>query len=156
MIREVEIIRLKENAQIPTYGSDCAAGLDLYACLNENLVIEPGSPAVLIPTGISINMMSVTEACVGLIFPRSGLGHKKGLVLGNSTGVIDQDYHGEIFVSVWNRNNPTVPGGDITILHGDRIAQLVIMPIILANFKVVNSFSETTNRGVGGFGSTGK
>jgi dUTP pyrophosphatase len=154
MIREVEIIRLRENATIPTYGSDCSAGLDLYACLDESITIHSGDKSVLIPTGISINMMPITEACVGLIFPRSGLGHKDGVVLGNSTGVIDQDYHGEIFVSLWNRNNPN-HSVTRTVKHGDRIAQLVIVPIITANFKIVDKFSVDTQRGSNGFGSTG-
>lgn len=155
MIRDIEIIKLKEKAIIPTYSTDYAAGLDLYACIDQPFEIYPGSPSSLIPTGISINMMTVIEECVGFIFPRSGLGHKEGLILGNSTGVIDQDYHGEILVSIWNRNNPNL---NIvrTINPGDRIAQLVIVPIIRANLTEVKTFSETTVRGTGGFGSTGK
>lgn len=154
MIREIEIIALRDKAILPQYGSENAAGLDLFACLDEPVTVYAGDKAVLIPTGVSINMMSVTEECVGLIFPRSGNGHKKGMILGNSTGVIDQDYHGEIFVSIWNRNNAN-HHSQFTINHGDRIAQLVIVPIILASFKVVEKFSDSTRRGSNGFGSTG-
>jgi len=155
MLRDIEIILLNQRAIIPTYGTPYSAGLDLYACLDEPVIIPSGSPSVLIPTGIQINMMTVTEECVGCIFPRSGLGHKEGVVLGNLTGVIDQDYHGEIMVSLWNRNNPTFCK-DRIIQHGDRIAQLVIFPIIRSQPKIVSVFSSSTDRGAGGFGSTGR
>lgn len=150
MIRDVEIKFLNETAKTPTYGTEFSAGLDLVACNPGTEDIAP-LKSKLIPTGISINMMTIPEDCVALIFPRSGKGHKEGIVLGNSTGVIDQDYHGEIFVSVLNRNSDTY----ITIRPGDKIAQLVIVPIIRANFVQVEEFSTTTQRGSGGFGSTG-
>lgn len=148
----VEVKQVRAGAILPVYQSDMAAGLDLAACIDEPIVVFPGGVAK-IPTGIAIHIASPNH--VGLMFPRSGLG-AKGLVLGNLTGVIDADYQGEINVIVWNRN---VFGGMVenarTINPGDRIAQLVIAPIARPRFAVVNEFSQRTERGESGFGSTG-
>lgn len=136
---------------LPAYQSDMAAAIDLHACLDAALVIEPGTPAQLVPAGIAVHMANPYMAAT--IAPRSGLGHKKGLVLGNSIGVIDADYQGPIMVSVWNRNAPgTEP---IMIQPGERIAQMMFVPVLRPVFKTVEDFSEDTVRGAGGFGSTG-
>lgn len=135
---------------LPDYQSDQAAGIDLFACLQQSMQVLPQAAAVLVPTGLAMHMDS--DALCALILPRSGLGHKRGLVLGNGTGVIDADYMAEIFVSVWNRN----PGGDpIVIQPGDRIAQMLFVPIARPRFRVVDDFSRRSRRGLGGFGSTG-
>lgn len=138
---------------LPAYQSDLAAGIDLFACLDRPLVVEPQAPAVLIPTGLAMHMNSA-EYCA-LILPRSGLGHKRGLVLGNGTGVIDADYMAECFVSVWNRNPAQAGSEGITVHPGDRIAQMLFVPIVRPSFTVVEQFSATSRRGLGGFGSTG-
>lgn len=144
----VQFKKLTPTSQLPTYGSTSAAGLDLRANLDAPVIIEPGQKAVLIPTGIAIYLEDPTT--MAAIFPRSGLGHKQGLVLGNGTGVIDADYQGELFVSVCVR-----PGHDrFTISNGDRIAQLVIMPVLRATLEEVEQFN-VTDRGSSGFGSTG-
>jgi len=132
---------------IPTYASEGSAGLDLRACVNDPLVIEPGTTE-LIPTGISIFIQDPGYA--GLILPRSGLGHKHGIVLGNLVGLIDSDYQGELFISTWNRGTTS-----FTINSLDRIAQLVIVPVSQATFNLVSDYSKS-DRGDGGFGSTGK
>ena len=132
---------------IPTYASEGSAGLDLRACVNEPLVIDPGNTE-LIPTGISIFIQDPGYA--GLILPRSGLGHKHGIVLGNLVGLIDSDYQGELFISTWNRGTTS-----FTINSLDRIAQLVIVPVSQATFNLVSDYSKS-DRGDGGFGSTGK
>lgn len=150
MIRNIEIKKLDPKAEIPTYGTVDSAGVDLAACMEENIEIGP-LKTCLVPTGLSINMQNVTEKCVAMIFPRSGKGHKEGIVLGNSTGIIDQDYHGELKISVLNRN----PERYVLIKPGDKIAQLVFIPIIKASFTEVEEFSSETDRGTGGFGSTG-
>ena len=125
-----------------------SAGIDLVACIDQSITLERGSPAVLIPTGFALftNERSVT----GLILPRSGKGHKEGLVLGNSVGLIDGDYQNQWFVSAWNRGQKE----SITINPGDEIAQMVFVPIIHPQFEVVSEFSDETQRGLGGFGST--
>jgi dUTP pyrophosphatase len=142
---------------LPTYQSDQAAGIDLFACIDEPLILAPQAPSVLIPTGLAMHMNS-HEFCA-LVLPRSGLGHKRGLVMGNGTGVIDADYMAECFVSVWNRNPPRSEAGgedaSITIQPGDRIAQMLFVPIVRPAFTVVESFSMSSQRGLGGFGSTG-
>ncbi|BDU19514.1 deoxyuridine 5'-triphosphate nucleotidohydrolase [Dyella sp. GSA-30] len=142
---------------LPTYQSDQAAGIDLFACIDEPLVLAPQAPSVLIPTGLAMHM-NTHEFCA-LVLPRSGLGHKRGLVMGNGTGVIDADYMAECFVSVWNRNPPRSGAGgedaSITIQPGDRIAQMLFVPIVRPAFTVVESFSTSSQRGLGGFGSTG-
>ena len=136
---------IKEN--IPTYASEGSAGLDLRACINDPVVINPGKTE-LIPTGISIFIKDPGYA--GLILPRSGLGHKHGIVLGNLVGLIDSDYQGELFISTWNRGTSS-----FTINSLDRIAQLVIVPVSQATFNLVSDYSKS-DRGDGGFGSTGK
>lgn len=128
-----------------------AAGIDLHACIPEPLTVEPQAPAVLVPTGIAVLMND--PHMVGFVLARSGLGHKKGLILGQSVGTIDADYSNEIFISAWLR---TTPGSEpLTIQPGDRIAQLVFVPILRPSFEVVSEFSVSTERGLGGFGSTG-
>lgn len=145
----IQLIKLREEAVIPAYGSNSAAGLDLSACIASPIIIEPGTKSVLIPTGIAIYMCDPNIAA--LILPRSGLGHKQGLVLGNGSGVIDADYQGELFVSVCVR-----PGHDpVTIEPRARIAQLVITPVIRAEFDQVEEFRNDSDRGGNGFGSTG-
>ena len=136
----------------PHYGSSLAAGLDLHACLRAPLEIEPQAPAVLIPSGIAFRIGD-PEWC-GLVLPRSGLGHRQGLVLGNAVGVIDADYEGPLLISAWNRN-PPVSGGSIRVEPGDRIAQLVFTRIVRPEFSVVEAFSVSGERQSGGFGSTG-
>jgi len=136
----------EKDLQPKTPGS---AGIDLRACIDEKLTIKPGE-CVLVPSGIAIHINDPQYAA--FIFPRSGLGHKHGLVLGNLTGVIDSDYQGEIMVSAWNRNQTM--SDCITINPLDRIAQLVIAPVIRPKFEMVSEFDADTARGVGGFGST--
>ena len=136
---------IKEH--IPTYASEGSAGLDLRACINDSVVINPGKTE-LIPTGISIFIKDPGYA--GLILPRSGLGHKHGIVLGNLVGLIDSDYQGELFISTWNRGTSS-----FTINSLDRIAQLVIVPVSQATFNMVSEYAKS-DRGDGGFGSTGK
>lgn len=136
---------------LPAYHSEMAAGIDLHACIDAPLTLPPQSPAVLIPTGIAILMGDPHMAA--LIVPRSGLGHRKGLVTGNLVGVIDADYTGPVMVSAWNRN---AAGADpILIEPGDRIAQLLFVPILRPALEVVEDFARVTSRGAGGFGSTG-
>jgi len=134
---------------LPAYQSDWAAGIDLRACLPAPLALEPGTAAVLIATGLSVSMGS--QHMVAFALPRSGLGHKHGLVLGQSVGTIDADYHGEIFISAWLR--PGMP--PYTVQPGDRIAQLVFLPILRPEFAVVEAFTSGSVRGSAGFGSTG-
>jgi dUTP pyrophosphatase len=136
---------IKEHT--PTYASEGSAGLDLRACINDPVVINPGKTE-LIPTGISIFIKDPGYA--GLILPRSGLGHKHGIVLGNLVGLIDSDYQGELFISTWNRGTSS-----FTINSLDRIAQLVIVPVSQATFNIVSDYTKS-DRGDGGFGSTGK
>lgn len=135
---------------LPRYQSEQAAGIDLIACLDAPLEIHPQAPAQLVPTGLALHMNSA--GFCALIVPRSGLGHKKGLVLGNSIGVIDADYMAQCHVSVWNRN-PS--GASIVIQPGDRIAQMLFVPILRPRLVVVEEFAASSARGVGGFGSTG-
>lgn len=136
---------------LPAYQSEMAAAIDLHACLDAPLTIEAGTPAQLVPAGIAVHMGDPYMAAT--IAPRSGLGHKKGLVLGNSIGVIDADYQGQIMVSVWNRN---APGSEpIVIQPGERIAQMMFVPVLRPVFRTVESFGEDSARGAGGFGSTG-
>jgi len=139
----------------PHYGSSLAAGLDLHACIDEKLVLRPQAPAALISAGIALRIGD-PEWCA-LVLPRSGLGHREGLVLGNAVGVIDADYEGPCLVSVWNRNPPRESGDadGIVINPGDRIAQLVFTRIARAEFTIVTSFGEADGRQQGGFGSTG-
>ena len=133
---------------LPAYGTPGSAGLDLRACIQEPLVLEPHSKSVLVSSGLSIYLEDPNY--VGLIHPRSGLGHKLGIILGNSTGIIDSDYQGPLMISVWNRSEETV-----TIQPGDRIAQYIVTPVQRIELQIVDTFDET-ERGSGGFGSTGK
>ncbi|VVC74901.1 Deoxyuridine 5'-triphosphate nucleotidohydrolase [Aquicella siphonis] len=139
--------RIGNEFPLPRYETADAAGLDLRACLDVALTLEPGQTQ-LIPTGLSIYIADPHIAAV--ILPRSGLGHKHGIVLGNLVGLIDADYQGPLMVSCWNRGNAAY-----VIQPGDRIAQLVFLPIIRAQFDVVDRFAET-QRGIGGFGHSGK
>jgi len=138
--------RLGNDIPLPHYGTDGSAGLDLRACLEETLVLNPGETK-LIPTGMSIYIEDTGLAA--MILPRSGLGHKHGIVLGNLVGLIDSDYQGELMVSCWNRGDKP-----FTMEIGERIAQLIIVPVVQAEFDLVQEF-EATDRGAGGFGSTG-
>ncbi|WP_198314638.1 dUTP diphosphatase [Chitinibacter sp. FCG-7] len=137
--------RLKDN--LPAYATPGAAGLDLRACLDAPIELAPGA-TTLVPTGMAIHLEDPTLAA--MILPRSGLGHKHGIVLGNLVGLIDSDYQGQLFVSVWNRGNAS-----FTIQPLERIAQLVIVPVVQVAFNIVDEFAES-DRGEGGFGSTGK
>lgn len=139
--------RVGDTIELPHYASNGSAGLDLRACVADTLRLEPGATE-LIPTGICIHIADSGYA--GLILPRSGLGHKHGIVLGNLVGLIDSDYQGQLFVSCWNRGTEAY-----SIEVGARIAQLVIVPVAQVTFNQVESFDETS-RGTGGFGSTGK
>jgi dUTP pyrophosphatase len=139
--------RLGDSIELPNYATTGSAGLDLRACLDEKLAIAP-QETVLIPTGIAIYIGDPDLAAV--ILPRSGLGHKHGIVLGNLVGLIDSDYQGQLFVSCWNRSDVAF---DIDI--GDRIAQMVFVPIAQVDFEQVDDFS-LSERGQGGFGHTGK
>ena len=137
---------LREGALLPTYGSPEAAGADLYACLEESVTIEPGKTA-FIPTGIA---MEVPKNCAGLIYARSGLACKRGLAPANKVGVVDSDYRGEIMVALHNHSDQIQ-----TISHGERIAQMVITPVLTPAYEAVTDLNDTV-RGTGGFGSTGK
>ena len=136
----------------PSYGSSLSAGLDLHACVDAPLVVQPQAPALLVSSGIAFRIGD-PEWC-GLILPRSGLGHRQGLVLGNAIGLVDADYEGPCLVSVWNRNPPGSAAA-VTIQPGDRIAQLVFTRVIRPEFAMVDEFSESGGRLAGGFGSTG-
>lgn len=138
--------RVGRDFPMPSYSTEGSAGLDLRACLDDPLLLAPGDTA-LIPTGMAIYLGDPTLAAV--ILPRSGLGHKHGIVLGNLVGLIDSDYQGELMISCWNRGRDP-----FQIECGDRIAQLVIVPVVQANFRPVDAFEETA-RGEGGFGSSG-
>ena len=139
--------RLGRDHPLPEYATGGSAGLDLRAMLDEPLDLGPGQ-SELIPTGMAIHIGEPGVAA--LILPRSGLGHKHGIVLGNLVGLIDSDYQGQLFVSCWNRGR-----GHFRIGVGERIAQLVLVPVLRARFEVVDSFAET-DRGAGGFGHTGR
>lgn len=135
----------------PHWGSALAAGLDLHACLDETLHLEPGAPPVMIPAGFAVR---IGEAgWCGLVAPRSGAGHR-GLVLGNTIGIIDADYEGQVMLSCWNRNAGE-GAAQIVIAPGDRIAQMLFVPVIRPAFAIVAEFSGMSARGGGGFGSTG-
>lgn len=143
---KIPVKRLKPNAILPTYGSAEAAGADLYACLDEQVVIAPGGTA-FIPTGIA---MEIPSGYAGLAYARSGLACKHDLAPANKVGVIDSDYRGEFMIALHNHGSQ-----QRTVVHGDRIAQLVITPVYTPGFYEVEELNET-NRGIGGFGSTGK
>lgn len=139
--------RLGQSIPLPEYATTGSAGLDLRACLDEALLLKP-SETKLIPTGMAIHIKDANLAAV--ILPRSGLGHKHGIVLGNLVGLIDSDYQGQLFVSCWNRGDT-----EFTINIGDRIAQLVFVPVEQVEFEQVETFGDS-HRGEGGFGHTGK
>jgi dUTP pyrophosphatase len=144
---DVRILDERVRAQMPAYATDGSAGLDLRACVDAPLTLRPGETA-LVPTGIALHLGD--PGLAAMIIPRSGLGHKHGIVLGNLVGLIDSDYQGQIFVSCWNR------GGEPFVVNPmERIAQLVVVPVVKVAFNVVESFAESA-RGAGGFGSTGK
>lgn len=139
--------RIGSEFPLPTYATEGSAGLDLRACLDAPLVLAPGQTQ-LIRTGLAIHIAD--PALAGLVLPRSGLGHKHGIVLGNLVGLIDSDYQGELMVSCWNRGTES-----FTIQPGERIAQYVLVPVVHAEFRLVDAFEET-ERGAGGFGSSGR
>ena len=143
---DVNLKKLSENAIVPTYGTEFSAGADLYACLLESVTIEPGE-TVLVHTGIAVE---IPEGFGGFVYARSGLASKRGLAPANKVGVIDSDYRGEIMVALHNHGKEAQ-----MIEHGERIAQMVIMPYVCANFIVCDELEETV-RGEGGFGSTGR
>ena len=146
-IVDVKILDSRMREQMPAYATTGSAGLDLRACIDAPLVLEPGMTQ-LIPTGLAIHVADPGYAAV--ILPRSGLGHKNGIVLGNLVGLIDSDYQGPLMVSAWNRSSTA-----FTLQPMDRLAQLVILPVMQVQFNVVEDF-EASHRGTGGFGSTGK
>ena len=139
--------RIGTTIPLPTYATDGSAGLDLRTCLDAPLTLAPGE-CQLIHTGLAIHIAD--PAYAGLVLPRSGLGHKHGIVLGNLVGLIDSDYQGELMVSCWNRGQ-----SNFTMEPGERIAQYVLVPVVQAEFRLVDNFEETA-RGAGGFGSSGR
>ena len=144
--KEVKIKKLKETAQIPTYGTNQAAGADLYACIDYEMVIAQGETK-LVPTGLSFE---VPIGYAGLIYARSGLASKKGLAPANKVGVVDSDYRGEVMVALHNHSNV-----EQKIEVGERIAQFIITPYLKANYTLVEELDDDTERGANGFGSTG-
>ncbi|MEQ5633277.1 dUTP diphosphatase [Providencia manganoxydans] len=139
--------RIGNEFPLPTYATSGSAGLDLRACLDAQIDLAPGQTE-LIPTGLAIHIAD--EQLAAVILPRSGLGHKHGVVLGNLVGLIDSDYQGQLMVSVWNRGNQT-----FTIEPGERLAQMVFVPVVQAQFNIVDDF-DATERGTGGFGHSGR
>lgn len=144
-MNSISVKKLREGARLPSYGSKEAAGADVYACLEQPVTILPGE-TVFVPTGIALE---VPVGCAGLIYARSGLACKRGLAPANKVGVIDSDYRGEVVVALHNHG-----GEACTVSGGERIAQLVITPVITPEYKEVDTLTDT-DRGVGGFGSTG-
>lgn len=144
---DLKILDPRVTEQLPAYATPGSAGLDLRACLDAAVTLKPGETQ-LIPTGLAIHLADPGYAAV--ILPRSGLGHKHGIVLGNLVGLIDSDYQGQLMVSLWNRGQT-----EFVLQPFERMAQLVIVPVVQAEFRVVDNFSES-DRGTGGFGSTGK
>ena len=145
---DVMILDERLRAQMPAYATPGSAGLDLRACLDAPLTLQPGAWQ-LVPTGMAIHLADPGYAA--LILPRSGLGHKHGIVLGNLVGLIDSDYQGELMVSVWNRSDTP-----FTVEPLERIAQMVIVPVVQAQFRVVDAFTADSARAAGGYGSTGR
>lgn len=139
--------RLGDSIELPAYATPGSAGLDLRACIDENITVSPGE-TILIPTGLAIHIGDASLAAV--LLPRSGLGHKHGIVLGNLVGLIDSDYQGQVFVSCWNRSQTP-----FEVVVGERIAQMVFMPVVQVGFDMVNEFGSS-ERGAGGFGHTGR
>ena len=145
---DVKILDARMRDQLPQYATPGSAGLDLRACLDAPLTLAPNAWQ-LVPTGIAIHLKDASYAA--MLLPRSGLGHKHGIVLGNLVGLIDSDYQGQLMVSCWNRSDVS-----FTIEPMERIAQMVIVPVVQARFNVVEDFGDVTERGAGGYGSTGK
>ena len=144
---DLKILDARMRDFLPAYATAGSAGLDLRACIDAPLTLEPGQ-TVLVPTGLSIHIGDPGYAA--MILPRSGLGHKNGIVLGNLVGLIDSDYQGQLMVSTWNRGQSA-----FTLQPMDRLAQLVVVPVVQVGFKIVEEF-VSSDRGAGGFGSTGK
>jgi len=145
---DVRILDSRMAEQMPKYATPGSAGLDLRACIDQPLTLAPNA-CQLVPTGLAVYLENPGYAA--MLLPRSGLGHKHGLVLGNLLGLIDSDYLGQLMVSAWNRSE--VP---FTIEPMDRIAQMIIVPVVQAEFNVVNEFTSSSERGAGGYGSTGR
>ena len=145
---DVRILDSRLQDLMPCYATPGSAGLDLRACLEAPLTLQANAWQ-LVPTGLAIHLADPGYAAI--ILPRSGLGHKHGIVLGNLVGLIDSDYQGQLMVSAWNRSDVA-----FTIEPMERIAQLVIVPVVQANLRVVNEFAQTSERGAGGYGSTGR
>ncbi len=145
---DVKILDARLRGAMPAYATPGSAGLDLRACLDEPLTLQPNAWQ-LVATGMAIHLND--PAYAALILPRSGLGHKHGIVLGNLVGLIDSDYQGQLMVSAWNRSDVA-----FTIEPMERIAQLVIVPVVQAEFRIVDEFAQASERGEGGYGSTGK
>jgi len=139
--------RVGDSIPLPRYATDGSAGLDMRACIDAPLTVAPGH-TVLVPTGIALHIADSTLAAV--LLPRSGLGHKHGLVLGNLTGLIDSDYQGQVFISCWNRGSASYE-----VQPGERIAQMVFVPVEQVQFRIVDEFDDS-GRGAGGFGHSGK
>lgn len=144
---DLQILDSRLTDKLPTYATQGSAGLDLRACLDQAIVLNPGETQ-LIPTGLAMHIDN--PGLAAMILPRSGLGHKHGIVLGNLVGLIDSDYQGQIMVSMWNRGNTP-----FTVEPMERIAQLVVVPVVQVGFNIVTDF-KNSERGAGGFGSTGK
>ena len=144
---DIRILDERIRAQLPAYATHGSAGLDLRAAIDEAITLRPGDTS-LVPTGLAIHLDDPTLAAI--IIPRSGLGHKHGIVLGNGVGLIDSDYQGQVFVSCWNRGKEPFVVNPL-----ERIAQLVVVPVVQVDLNIVESFEESA-RGAGGFGSTGK
>lgn len=144
---DVKILDPRMKDQMPAYATPGSAGLDLRACIDEAITIEPGQ-TILVPTGLAIHVGDPGYAA--MILPRSGMGHKNGIVLGNLVGLIDSDYQGQLMVSTWNRSQAA-----FTLNPMERLAQLIIVPVLQVGFNVVEDF-DASERGAGGFGSTGK
>jgi dUTP pyrophosphatase len=144
---DIKILDPRMKQLLPAYATPGSAGLDLRACIDQAITIEPGA-TVLVPTGLAIHVAD--PGYCAMILPRSGMGHKNGIVLGNLVGLIDSDYQGQLMVSTWNRGQRA-----FTLEPMERLAQLIIVPVLQVGFNVVDEF-ETSERGAGGFGSTGK
>ena len=144
---DVKILDARLRDQLPAYATSGSAGLDLRACIDTPIILQPGQTE-LIPSGIAIHLAN--PGLAAMVLPRSGMGHKHGIVLGNLVGLIDSDYQGQILVSLWNRGGTT-----FTLNPMERIAQLIVVPVVQVGFNVVDEFSQSA-RGAGGFGSTGK
>ena len=147
MIVDIKILDPRMQDQLPAYATPGSAGLDLRACLDAPLTLAPNAWQ-LVPTGLAVHLRDPGYAA--MILPRSGLGHKHGIVLGNLVGLIDSDYQGQLMVSAWNRSTT-----EFVLQPMERLAQMVIVPVVQAQFNVVQEFGEASERGVGGYGSTG-